>query len=116
MRRNGHLARARFGAAEEASGWLFGPREKGWIACAFGGLGANIPAGVIALIALLASTLPFTVLLAGSGVGKLVQQGLHAGVCRSFGLSASCPSGSHHPADASPGAGHLACENLSAAF
>jgi hypothetical protein len=65
-RRQGHLARHRFGAAEEAPGWLFGPREKGRIARALGGLAANIRSGLMALTALLAWTLPFTLLWLGS--------------------------------------------------
>jgi hypothetical protein len=71
MRRSGHLARNRFGAAEEVPGWLFGPREAngrpaGRIARALGGFGANIRSGIIALTALLAWTLPFTLLWLGA--------------------------------------------------
>jgi hypothetical protein len=70
-RRQGHLARDRFGVAEEAPGWLLGPREvkgraTGRIIRALGGLGANIRAGVMALTALLAWTLPFTLLWLGA--------------------------------------------------
>lgn len=65
-RRSGHSARDRFGRAEERPGWLFGPRDKGSIARYLGGLGANIRAGVMALTALMAWTLPFTVLWLGS--------------------------------------------------
>jgi hypothetical protein len=70
-RRQGHLARDRFGAAEEAPGWLLGPREAAGrptsrIARALGGLAANIRAGIMALTACLAWTLPFTLLWLGS--------------------------------------------------
>lgn len=70
-RRQGHLARDRFGAAEEAPGWLLGPREAagrptGRLARWLGGLAANIRAGLMALTALLAWTLPFTVLWLGA--------------------------------------------------
>jgi hypothetical protein len=65
-RRQGHLARDRFGAAEETPGWLLGPREKGRIARSFGGLAANLRTGLIALAALLVWTLPFTLLWLGS--------------------------------------------------
>jgi hypothetical protein len=66
-RRSGHLARDRFGGAAEMPGWLLGPREvagrpSGRIARALGGLGANIRAGLMALVALLAWTLPFSFL------------------------------------------------------
>ncbi len=65
-RSQGHLARDRFGAAEEAPGWLLGPREKGRLARALGGLAANSRAGLLTLAALLAWTLPFTLLWLGS--------------------------------------------------
>ena len=70
-RRQGHAARDRFGAAEETPGWLLGPRElngkaTGRLARALGGLAANIRAGLLALTALLAWTLPFTVLWLGA--------------------------------------------------
>lgn len=70
-RRQGHLARDRFGAAEEAPGWLLGARElngkaTGRLARAIGGLSANIRAGLLALTALLAWTLPFTLLWLGA--------------------------------------------------
>jgi hypothetical protein len=71
VRRSGHLARDRFGAVEEVPGWLFGPREAkgrptGPLARTLGGLGANIRSGVMALTALLAWTLPFTLLWLGA--------------------------------------------------
>jgi hypothetical protein len=70
-RRQGHLVRDRFGAAEETPGWLLGPREvegrpTGRLARALGGLAANIRAGLMALTALLAWTLPFTLLWLGA--------------------------------------------------
>lgn len=65
-RRSDHLARDLFGAVAEAPGWLLGPREKGSIARAFGGLASNIRAGLVALTALLAWTLPFTLLWLGA--------------------------------------------------
>ncbi len=70
-RRQGHLARDRFGAAEEAPGWLLGPREwnrrpTGRLARALGGLSANIRVGLMALTALLAWTLPFVLLWLGA--------------------------------------------------
>jgi hypothetical protein len=70
-RRTGHASRTRFGAAEEAPGWLLGPRETsarptGRIARALGGLGANIRTGLVTLTALLAWTLPFTLLWLGA--------------------------------------------------
>lgn len=65
-RRQGHVARARFGTLDEAPGWLLGPREKGRIARALGGLAANIRVGLLALAALLAWTLPFTTLWLGA--------------------------------------------------
>jgi hypothetical protein len=71
VRRSGHLARDRFGAAEERPGWLLGPREArgrpaGRLVRALGGLAANIRAGLMALVALLAWTLPFTLLWLGA--------------------------------------------------
>ena len=71
MRRSGHLARSRFGAAEEAPGWLLGPREANTrptsrLARALGGLGANIRSGVLGLTALFAWTLPFSLLWLGA--------------------------------------------------
>jgi hypothetical protein len=71
VRRSGHLARHRFGTVAEAPGWLLGPREAngrptGHVALALGGLGANIRSGIIALAALLAWTLPFTLLWLGA--------------------------------------------------
>jgi hypothetical protein len=65
-RRQGHFARDRFGRAEDLPGWLLGPREKGRIARALGGLAANIRTGLIALTALLAWTLPVTLLWLGA--------------------------------------------------
>ncbi len=70
-RRSGHFARNRFGSAEEAPGWLLGPkelngRETGSLARALGGLAANIRTGLMALTALLAWTLPFTFLWLGA--------------------------------------------------
>ena len=70
-RRQGHAARDRFGAAEEARGWFLGPRElqgrpTGRLSRALGGLAANIRAGLMALTALLAWTLPFTLLWLGA--------------------------------------------------
>lgn len=70
-RRQGHLARARFGTTEEAPGWLLGPHEAngrptGRLARTLGGLAANIRTGLVALTALLAWTLPFTLLWLGS--------------------------------------------------
>ncbi|RYI33178.1 MAG: hypothetical protein EON48_03330 [Acetobacteraceae bacterium] len=70
-RRQGHTARTRFGLVEEAPGWLAGPRDvngrpSGRVARALGGLAANIRMGLIALTALLAWTLPFTLLWLGA--------------------------------------------------
>jgi hypothetical protein len=70
-RRQGHFVRDRFGAAEEAPGWLLGPHEVNGrptsrLARALGGLAANVRAGLIALTALLAWTLPFTLLWLGA--------------------------------------------------
>jgi hypothetical protein len=65
-RRQGHLARDRFGSPEETPGWLLGPREQGRIARSLGGLAANIRTGLIALTALFAWTLPFTLLWLGA--------------------------------------------------
>jgi hypothetical protein len=70
-RRSGHLARDGFGAAEEPPGWLFGARESGGrrtgrLTRILGGLAANIRAGLLALTALMAWTLPFTVLWLGA--------------------------------------------------
>jgi hypothetical protein len=70
-RRQGHLARDRFGLAEEAPGWLFGPREAnarptGRISRTLGGLAANVRTGLMALTAVLAWTLPFTLLWLGA--------------------------------------------------
>lgn len=71
MRRSGHLARSRFGAVEESPGWLLGPREANGRATsrlvrALGGLGANIRSGVLGLTALMAWTLPFSLLWLGA--------------------------------------------------
>ena len=70
-RRQGHTARDHFGAAEETPGWLLGPRELQGrptrrLTRALGGLAANIRTGLLALIALLAWTLPFTLLWLGA--------------------------------------------------
>lgn len=65
-RRQGHVARARFGTVDEEPGWLLGPRERGRVARALGGLAANIRTGLIALAALLVWTLPFSVLWLGA--------------------------------------------------
>ena len=70
-RRQGHLARHRLGTVEDCPGWVLGPRElgrreTGRLARASGGLAANIRAGLMALIALLVWTLPFTVLWLGA--------------------------------------------------
>ncbi|MDP3194755.1 hypothetical protein [Tabrizicola sp.] len=70
-RRQGYLARDRFGAAEDPPGWLRGPREwngrpTGRLVRALGGLAANTRAGLMALTALLAWTLPFTLLWLGA--------------------------------------------------
>lgn len=70
-RRQGHLARDRFGTGEEAPGWLLGPHEQagrptGRLIRAVGGLAANIRSGLLALTALLAWTLPFTLLWLGA--------------------------------------------------
>jgi hypothetical protein len=70
-RRSGHMARDRFGIAAEPPGWLLGPREvngrpTGRFVRALGGLGANIRSGLVALTALLAWTLPFTLLWLGA--------------------------------------------------
>jgi hypothetical protein len=70
-RRSGHIARSRFGVAEDPPGWLNGPREAsgretGRLTRALGGLAANIRTGLMALVALLAWTLPFTLLWLGA--------------------------------------------------
>ncbi|KAF0115376.1 MAG: hypothetical protein FD150_1044 [Rhodobacteraceae bacterium] len=65
-RRQGHVARTRFGAIDEDPGWLLGPREKGRVARALGGVATNIRTGLMALVALMAWTLPFTVLWLGA--------------------------------------------------
>jgi hypothetical protein len=65
-RRTGWITRTRMGAAEDAPGWLLGPREKGRFARALGGLAANIRAGAMTLVALLTWTLPFTVFWLGA--------------------------------------------------
>ncbi len=49
-----------------APGWVFGLRERGWIAWLLGGLAANIRAGVLALLGLLVLTLPFTLAWLGA--------------------------------------------------
>jgi len=70
-RRSGHHARDRFGRAEEGPGWLLGAHETDGrpsdrITRALGGLGANIRAGLMATIALLIWTAPFTLLWLGA--------------------------------------------------
>ena len=70
-RRSGHLARSRFGAADAPPRWVAGPkelngRETGRITRVLGGLAANVRAGLVALTALLAWTLPFTLLWLGA--------------------------------------------------
>lgn len=70
-RRQGHHARDRFGAAEEPPCWLLGPRELNGrqtsrLVRALGGLAANIRTGLLALTALFAWTLPFTLLWLGA--------------------------------------------------
>ncbi len=65
-RRMGWITRTRMGAAEDAPGWLLGPRERGRVARALGGLAANIRAGAITLVALMTWTLPFTIFWLGA--------------------------------------------------
>jgi hypothetical protein len=65
-RRTGWIARTGMGAAEDAPGWLLGPREKGRLARALGGLAANIRSGAITLTALMTWTLPFTIFWLGA--------------------------------------------------
>ena len=70
-RSSGHAAQNRFGILAEPPGWLFGPHEvngraAGRIARAFGGLAANMRAGLMTLTALMAWTLPFTLLWLGA--------------------------------------------------
>ncbi len=70
-RRSGHVARGSFGFTETAPGWIAGPKERngretGRLALAIGGLAGNIRAGLITLAALLAWTLPFTLLWLGA--------------------------------------------------
>ncbi|MES2143107.1 MAG: hypothetical protein V4516_01845 [Pseudomonadota bacterium] len=65
-RRMGWITRTRMGAAEDAPGWLLGPREKGRIVRALGGLAANIRAGAVTLAALLSWTLPFSIFWLGA--------------------------------------------------
>lgn len=65
-RRMGWITRTRLGAAEDAPGWLLGPREKGRIVRALGGLAANIRVGAVTLAALLSWTLPFSLLWMGA--------------------------------------------------
>ncbi|MBL9053482.1 MAG: hypothetical protein JNN02_07100 [Tabrizicola sp.] len=68
---SGHRSRDRFGRAAESPGWLMGPRElqgrpTSGLVRAVGGLAANVRAGIMALTALLAWTLPFTLLWLGA--------------------------------------------------
>ncbi len=65
-RRTGWITRTRMGAAEDAPGWLFGPRERGRVVRTLGGMAANVRAGAITLTALLVWTLPFTVFWLGA--------------------------------------------------
>ncbi|MBL9052572.1 MAG: hypothetical protein JNN02_02475 [Tabrizicola sp.] len=68
---SGHRSRDRFGRAAEGPGWLMGPRElqgrpTSSLVRAVGGLAANVRAGIMALTALLAWTLPFALLWLGA--------------------------------------------------
>lgn len=68
---SGHRLRDRFGRAVEAPGWVLGPREVQGkpapaLTRALGGLAANMRAGVLALVALMVWTLPFTLLWLGA--------------------------------------------------
>ena len=65
-RHMGHTTRTRFGMAAEPPGWLLGPHESGRFVRALGGLGANVRTGLMSLTALLAWTLPFSILWLGS--------------------------------------------------
>lgn len=70
-RRQGHAARTRLGVAEDVPGWILGPREwrgrrTGAVARGLGGLSANIRSGLMALVALMVWTLPFTLLWLGA--------------------------------------------------
>jgi hypothetical protein len=65
-RRTGWMVRTCMGSAEDAPGWLLGPREKGRLARSLGGLAANIRAGAITLTALMTWTLPFTIFWLGA--------------------------------------------------
>jgi Protein of unknown function (DUF4013) len=66
MRLSGQTTRTRFGGTEDTPGWLLGARESGRFARALGGLASNIRTGLLALMALLAWTLPFTLLWLGA--------------------------------------------------
>lgn len=68
---SGHRAGESFGRAAEAPGWVLGPREvrgrpSSGLGRALGGLAANLRAGLMALTALMAWTLPFTLLWLGA--------------------------------------------------
>lgn len=65
-RRMGWITRTRMGDAEDAPGWMLGPRERGRPARAAGGLAANIRAGAMTLVAVMVWTLPFSVFWLGA--------------------------------------------------
>ncbi len=62
MRRMGVAVERQQGGAPEVTGWILGPRGRGWPTRALGGLAANIRDGVKAALALALAMLPFSLL------------------------------------------------------
>ena len=60
MRRMGVAVERQRGGAPEITGWVLGPRGRGWTVRLLGGLADNIREGVKAALALLVATLPFS--------------------------------------------------------
>lgn len=65
-RRMRAITERRWGAPTSATTWLLGPSDAGAFARLFGGLGANIRAGLVTALGLAALCLPFTALWIGA--------------------------------------------------
>lgn len=65
-RRMGETVHRRWRKDSDHAGWLFGPRDRGWITWGIGGFAANIRVGVTTVIGLATLTLPFTILWLGA--------------------------------------------------
>ncbi len=66
VRRMRARIRQRWYGEAEVTGWLLGPKDRGWISRLFGGFAANIRAGLLATVGLFSLTLPFTLTWLGA--------------------------------------------------